>query len=185
MVKALSCYAMLFLMAGWVKIKLIDYSFFNLGARRGGFLTPRSGRFIYKKKTPGTRCIGSLVSPRIGLDRCGKSRNHKDSILRPSSPSRVALPTELSQPPLLPAESYKICFFTSFKECSCLRLNCKHWWIIQASSFLLAKLNGVWIYKQAENCLGIFRVCAADCIAVKPVKSKSHPGNVLTILFCY
>jgi hypothetical protein len=36
-------------------------------------------------KRPGTHCIGSWVCPRAGLDGCGKSRPHRDSILGPSS----------------------------------------------------------------------------------------------------
>ena len=35
---------------------------------------------------PGTHCIGRWVGPRVGLDGCGKSRLHRDSILGPSSP---------------------------------------------------------------------------------------------------
>jgi hypothetical protein len=33
-----------------------------------------------------------------GLNRCGKSRFRRDSIPGPSSPERVAIPTELSRP---------------------------------------------------------------------------------------
>jgi len=35
---------------------------------------------------PGTHCIGGWVGPRAGLDGCGKSRPHRDSIPGPSSP---------------------------------------------------------------------------------------------------
>ena len=35
------------------------------------------------------------MGPRFGLDRCGKSRSHRDSIPRLSSPKPVAIPTEL------------------------------------------------------------------------------------------
>ena len=45
-------------------------------------------------KTAGTHCIGS----RAGLDGCGKSRSYRDSIPGPSTPQRVAVTTELSQP---------------------------------------------------------------------------------------
>ena len=37
---------------------------------------------------------------RVGLDRCGKSHPHRDSIPGPSSPQPVVLPTELPGPPL-------------------------------------------------------------------------------------
>jgi hypothetical protein len=33
----------------------------------------------------GTHCIGGWVGPRVGLDGCGKSRPHRNSILGPSS----------------------------------------------------------------------------------------------------
>ena len=47
---------------------------------------------------PGTNCIRGWVGPRTGLDGWGKSCPHRDSIPRPSSPYRVAIPTELSLP---------------------------------------------------------------------------------------
>jgi len=39
------------------------------------------------------------VGPRVGLDRCGKSRPHRDSIPGPSSPWPVAIPTTLPGAP--------------------------------------------------------------------------------------
>jgi len=41
---------------------------------------------IYRRERPGTHFIGGWVDPRAGLDKCGKSRLHRDSIPRPSSP---------------------------------------------------------------------------------------------------
>ena len=38
-----------------------------------------SDRFTSGKR-PGTLCIGGWVGPRAGLDGCGKSRPHLDSI---------------------------------------------------------------------------------------------------------
>jgi hypothetical protein len=37
-------------------------------------------------KRPGTHCIGGWVGPKAGLDGCGKSLPHWDSIPGPSSP---------------------------------------------------------------------------------------------------
>jgi hypothetical protein len=45
----------------------------------------------------GTHPIRSRVGLRTGLDGCGKSRPHRDSIRGPSSPWRVAISTELSR----------------------------------------------------------------------------------------
>ena len=38
------------------------------------------------------------MGPRAGLDGCGKSHTHRDSIPGPSSQQRVVIPTELSWP---------------------------------------------------------------------------------------
>jgi hypothetical protein len=56
---------------GGVHLQL--YFFFNLGARWSGWSTPRPGRFNPRGR-PGIHCRGGWVSPRVGLDRCGKSR---------------------------------------------------------------------------------------------------------------
>ena len=49
-------------------------------------------------KWPGTHCIEGYVGPTAGLDGCGKSRPHRDSIPGTSSPLQVAIPTEVSRP---------------------------------------------------------------------------------------
>ena len=66
----------------------------------GGWSTPRPGRFSPRER-PGTHCIGGWLGSRSCLDGCGKSRPHRDLIPGPSSPQRVAIPTELSRPVLL------------------------------------------------------------------------------------
>jgi hypothetical protein len=60
------------------------------GQRRApAALTPRNTRYpLYRR----------WVGPRAGLDRCGKSRPHRDSVTGPSSLKPVAVPTELSWP---------------------------------------------------------------------------------------
>ena len=59
--------------------------FFNFGPRRGGWSTPRHGRF-----TPGKdlvpHCTGGWVGLRAALDGCGKFRPHRDSIPGPCIP---------------------------------------------------------------------------------------------------
>jgi hypothetical protein len=47
---------------------------------------------------PCTLYIGGWAGPRTGLDGCGKSLPHRDSIPGPPRPQRVAVPTELSRP---------------------------------------------------------------------------------------
>ena len=37
---------------------------------------------LYPRERPGTHCTGGRTGPRAGLDRCGKSRPHRDSIPR-------------------------------------------------------------------------------------------------------
>jgi hypothetical protein len=56
--------------------------------------TPRP---LYPRERHGTHSIGGWVGPRAGMDGCGKSRRHRDSIPGPPNPSRVAIPTELSR----------------------------------------------------------------------------------------
>ena len=41
---------------------------------------------LYPRERPGSHCTGDWVGPRAGLDRCGKSRPHRDSIPGLSSP---------------------------------------------------------------------------------------------------
>ena len=46
---------------------------------------------LYPRERPGTHCTGGWVDPRAGLDRCGKSLPHRDSIPWPSSPVAQSL----------------------------------------------------------------------------------------------
>ena len=50
------------------------------------------------REKPGTRYSVGWLGLRPGLDRCGKSRPHRDSIPGPSSTLPVALPTTLPDP---------------------------------------------------------------------------------------
>ena len=61
-----------------------------------GWVVSTTPRPLYPWERPGTHCTGGWVGPRAGLDGCGKSRLHRNSIPRPSS--RVDIPTELSRP---------------------------------------------------------------------------------------
>jgi hypothetical protein len=49
----------------------------DLGARRG-WVVSTTPRPLYPWERPGTICTGGWVGPRAGLDRCGKSRPHRD-----------------------------------------------------------------------------------------------------------
>ena len=53
---------------------------------------------LYPRQRPGTHCTGGWVGLSAGLDRCGKSHPHRDSIPGPSSPWPVAIPTTLPGP---------------------------------------------------------------------------------------
>ena len=55
------------------------------GTRRGEGLASRPGGFSSRERI-GTHCTGGWVGPRVGLDRCGKYRPHRESIPGPSSP---------------------------------------------------------------------------------------------------
>ena len=41
---------------------------------------------LYPRERPGTHCTGGWVGSRAGLESCGKSRPHRDSIPGQSSP---------------------------------------------------------------------------------------------------
>jgi hypothetical protein len=58
--------------------------------------TPRS--LSPQGNRAGIPCIRGWVGPRP-VNRCGKSRPHRDSIPASSSLQRVAIPSELSRPP--------------------------------------------------------------------------------------
>ena len=51
-------------------------------------------------KRPRTHGTGSWVAPRAGLDSCGKSPMHRDSIPGPSSPQQVSVPPWTSHIPV-------------------------------------------------------------------------------------
>ena len=59
--------------------------FLDHGTRRGEGSSSRPGRSLPRRR-PGTHCTGGWVGPRVGLDRCGKSRPHRDSIPGSSTP---------------------------------------------------------------------------------------------------
>jgi hypothetical protein len=63
-----------------------------------GWVVNATLRPLHSREKPGTYCIGGWVGPRAGLDGCGKSCPHRDSIPGPSSPYRVAILSELSRP---------------------------------------------------------------------------------------
>jgi len=67
-------------------------------ALEGGERSGSHPAILYPQERPSTHCTGGWVGPRASLDRCGKSRSHWDSILGPSSPQPVAIPTELPGP---------------------------------------------------------------------------------------
>jgi hypothetical protein len=46
----------------------------------------RHGPAALPRERPDTHCIGGWVGFRAGLDMCGKSHPHRDSIPGPSSP---------------------------------------------------------------------------------------------------
>ena len=67
---------------GGVRVQL--YSFFNLDAK-WGFVVNVTPRPLYPQERAGTYCTRGWVRPRAGLDGCGRSHPHRDSIAGPSS----------------------------------------------------------------------------------------------------
>ena len=64
----------------------------------GEWSAARPGRTLYPRERHGTHCTGGWVGPRAGLDRCGKSRPHRDPI--PDRLARSQLLYRLSYPVL-------------------------------------------------------------------------------------
>jgi len=60
--------------------------FHDHGTRRGVRGQRHVPAVLYPRERPSTHCTGGWVGPRAGLDRCEKSRPHRDSIPGPSSP---------------------------------------------------------------------------------------------------
>jgi hypothetical protein len=58
----------------------------SLTSALDGWVVNATPRPLYPRERPATHCIGGWVGPRTGLDGCGKSRLHRDSIPGPSSP---------------------------------------------------------------------------------------------------
>jgi len=86
---------------------------------------------LYPLESHGTACIGGWVGPRVGPERCGKSRPHRDSIPGQSSPYRVAIPTELSRssplrPPHQKLFSFVALFPAAYTTCSFLQAASLH-----------------------------------------------------------
>ena len=73
------------------------HPFMTMALEGGKGSASRPGCF-YPLERPGTRCTGGWLGPRAGMDRCGKSLSHRNSIPGPSSPYPVAIPTELPGP---------------------------------------------------------------------------------------
>jgi hypothetical protein len=64
-----------------VGVEVQLYSFFNLGTRWCGWVFKATPRPLYPWERP-----GGWVGLKAGLDRCGKSRPHRDSIPRTVQP---------------------------------------------------------------------------------------------------
>jgi hypothetical protein len=68
---------------GWVELQLYSSMTKALEGVSGQQHAPA---ILYPRERPGTHCTGGWVGPRVGLNRCRKSRPHLDSIPGPSSP---------------------------------------------------------------------------------------------------
>ena len=76
-----------------VEVQLYSFLTTALEGVRGQRHAPAG---LYPRERPGTHCTGGWVGPRVGLDRCVKSRSHRDSI--PDRLSRIQSLYRLSYP---------------------------------------------------------------------------------------
>jgi hypothetical protein len=56
---------------------------------------------------------------------------------------------------------------------------------VLGSQFLPVQMNEIRIFKKVENCLPIFKVCAADYCVANPTKSEFQPGKFLMMPCCH
>ena len=127
---------------------------------------------------PGTHCTRGWAGPRAGLDRCGKSRPHRDSITAPSSPQPFAIPTTL--PGSHVYTYYKYCHSTYAPHCyaQCLKTTDK--------KKLISKLNDftdIIVYEMKEVAFFTHRkfgnISTSNLLNPKcPVIYHSIPYNV-------
>ena len=90
-------------------------------ALRWGWVVSTTSRPLYPWERPGTHCIGGWVGPRAGLDGCGKSRPHRDSIS--DRPARSESLYRLSYPGPF-SDKYKLHKYSVGRTYSCWMLNC-------------------------------------------------------------
>jgi len=148
-----------------------------------GWVVNATPRPLYSRKRPDTHCIGGWMGPRAGLEGCGKSRTHRDSIPAPSSPKRVAIPTELSQPSFLNNIACNV-----FVECEVLHFLdvSGHWiypWhVISRATWVIYTLKrGVYIFR-----LGVVAETFPPPFCRTPVVyGQNLCGNNLKLLTSY
>jgi hypothetical protein len=83
---------------------------------------------------PGTHFIRSWMSPRAGLESCGKSRPYRDSIFGPSSQYWVAIPTTLSRPKVTCYISQNVRWNFSWRRMDTKCATC--WWQPNSKAFI-------------------------------------------------
>jgi hypothetical protein len=62
-----------------------------------GWVVNATSRSLFRRERPGTHCTGGWLGSWADLNKCGKSRLHRDFIPGPSSPQGVATTTTLSR----------------------------------------------------------------------------------------
>ena len=77
--------------------------------RQMGWVVNDTLRPLHPLERPGTHCIGGWVGTRTGLDGCGKSRPHWDSIPGLPSPQRVAILSALYRPTDCDIPAHTLC----------------------------------------------------------------------------
>jgi len=118
---------------------------------------------LYPRERPGTYCTGGWVDPRAGLDRCGKSRPHRDSIPGPSSPSPVTVTVTTNS--VMKLYIYIYIYIYRFQNCFLCcptpRLHCflsSHWpsfRFLSFMAFLILSIQFFFCLSRALFCFGI------------------------------
>ena len=104
--------------------------FFYLGARWGWMINTTPWPLDTPRRRAGTHCARDWVGPSAGLDTCGISRPHRDSIPGPSSPTALSRPQSYDCTSLFSAGTV-----SAITETFCCHFRPKH------ESFLMLKLS--------------------------------------------
>jgi hypothetical protein len=113
---------------------------------------------FYPRERPGTHCTRGWVCPRAGLDRCGKSRTHRDSI--PDRPASSQSLYQLSYP--AHAITYVYIYIYIYILCIFFCVHPDYGYLINRNIFFILFIVNFYVRSQLSSpiscirCVGMF-----------------------------